>query len=137
MLDNLKGKMAPLLIGAVLVGGLVLMLTGRSNKGSDPGEINIPELSEIAQEGKVLFEENCAACHGENAAGSDVGPSFINRIYRPGHHANGAFVVAATTGVRAHHWRFGNMPPVEGIKPEDVTKIVHYVRELQRANNVF
>ncbi|MHA1546606.1 MAG: c-type cytochrome, partial [Alphaproteobacteria bacterium] len=126
MLEKLKGKIGPLVIGAVLVGGLILMITGRSNNSGQAGPVIIPEFSQVAQAGKVLFDENCAACHGENAAGSENGPSFLNQIYRPGHHANGAFVVAATNGVRAHHWRFGNMPPVEGIKPDDVIKIVHY-----------
>jgi hypothetical protein len=44
--------------------------------------------------------------------------------------------LAVKNGVRAHHWRFGDMPPVEGVSDEDATKIVAYVRELQRANGI-
>ncbi|HBM41471.1 MAG TPA: cytochrome C, partial [Sulfitobacter sp.] len=47
-----------------------------------------------------------------------------------------AFLLAAKQGVRAHHWKFGNMPPVEGVTPGDVKMVVAYVRELQRANGI-
>jgi hypothetical protein len=47
-----------------------------------------------------------------------------------------AFVLAAKQGVRAHHWRFGNMPAVEGVSDEDVLQITDYVRALQRANGI-
>jgi hypothetical protein len=43
---------------------------------------------------------------------------------------------AALNGSRAHHWNFGEMPPVEGIAEQDVTKIVAFVRAVQKANGV-
>ena len=43
---------------------------------------------------------------------------------------------AVARGVRAHHWRFGDMPRVEGLTRGDVAAIVAYVRELQRANGI-
>jgi len=39
--------------------------------------------------------------------------------------------------VRAHHWKFGNMPPVEGIHDEDVIKIIAFVRAVQKENGIF
>lgn len=33
---------------------------------------------------------------------------------------------------RAHHWRFGDMPPVPGVTPDDVAHITAYVRMHQR-----
>jgi hypothetical protein len=47
-----------------------------------------------------------------------------------------SFVLAVKNGVRAHHWRFGDMPPVDGLTQSDVMNIVAYVRELQRANGI-
>jgi hypothetical protein len=47
-----------------------------------------------------------------------------------------AFVLAAQNGVRAHHWKFGNMPRIEGLTQGDVKMVVAYVRELQRANGI-
>ena len=77
--------------------------------------IIIPELSQIAQSGKFAFEDNCAACHGETLAGTDAGPPLIHELYVPGHHGDTAIARAAKNGVTSHHWRFGNMPPVDGI----------------------
>lgn len=47
-----------------------------------------------------------------------------------------SFLMAAQRGVQAHHWRFGNMPPQEGVTQGDVKAIISYVRELQRANGI-
>ncbi|MEO1701085.1 MAG: cytochrome c [Pseudomonadota bacterium] len=95
------------------------------------------DLSADAVAGKRLFEASCAACHGENAAGqADVAPPLIHKIYEPSHHGDESFQRAVAMGVRAHHWRFGNMPAVEGLNRNDVAKIVTYVRELQRANGI-
>ncbi|ESR27461.1 c-type cytochrome [Lutibaculum baratangense] len=99
--------------------------------------VTVPdELSPVAMEGKAVFDENCADCHGANAAGTEQGPPLVHDIYNPGHHANMAFVLAASQGVRAHHWRFGNMPPQPGVTQTEVEKVVQYVRELQQANGI-
>jgi hypothetical protein len=42
-------------------------------------------------------------------------------------------VLAAHNGVRAHHWRSGNMPPQPLVSELEVKAIVRYVRELQKA----
>jgi hypothetical protein len=43
---------------------------------------------------------------------------------------------AVALGVQAHHWRFGNMLAIEGLTRGDVTMIITYIRELQRANGI-
>ena len=68
---------------------------------------------------------------GAGAVGTDDGPTFLDPIYRPGHHADGAFLAAVRLGVRQHHWPFGNMPPQEGLTNQDINNIVAYVRQLQ------
>jgi mono/diheme cytochrome c family protein len=84
-----------------------------------------------------LFTANCALCHGTNADGREgKGPPLIHKIYEPGHHGDASFQSAALNGVRAHHWRFGNMPPVPGIKPKEVDLIIAYVREVQSHNGI-
>lgn len=99
--------------------------------------IKVPNLGEAEKTGSRLFVEKCASCHGLNGVGKKgSGPPLIHPIYRPGHHADISFWLAAKHGVRSHHWRFGNMPPVEGIKKSEVDSIVNYIRVLQRANGI-
>lgn len=112
---------------------------GKAGQGSGAplAEVTVPVLSGVALEGKALFDAHCASCHGENAAGRDgSGPPLIHPIYRPGHHGDASFILAARNGVIAHHWTFGNMPPVEGVDDAQVGRIVAYVRTLQQANGV-
>ncbi|GMR13599.1 MAG: hypothetical protein BMS9Abin29_1811 [Gemmatimonadota bacterium] len=88
------------------------------------------------QKGKELYAAYCATCHGENGGGSAVGPPLMHRFYRPAHHADAAFLIAIKSGVRAHHWRFGNMAPIPGLDAETSGRIVAYVRWLQAENGI-
>jgi len=113
--------------------------TGAVARGEPIVQVSLPaELSSEAQIGKRAFEAKCVQCHGANAAGQNgVAPPLVHKIYEPGHHADLAFLRAAQTGVRAHHWRFGDMPPVEGVTEAEVKYIIRYVRELQKENGIF
>lgn len=112
--------------------------TSEIAQGAAIVEVRLPaELSDDARIGKRVFEAKCAACHGENAAGQNgVAPPLVHQIYRPGHHADMSFVLAAQNGVRSHHWTFGNMPPVEGVTRAEVLYVARYIRELQRENGI-
>ena len=108
-----------------------------TDTGAAMVNVTIPSDLEGVAEGMLAFNENCASCHGENASGSNGnGPPLIHKIYEPGHHGDMSFLLAAKNGTRAHHWKFGNMPPVEDISETDVKKIIAYVRKLQRANGI-
>lgn len=100
--------------------------------------INVPTtLSANAQIGKAAFDAKCDVCHGANAVGrAGVAPPLVHIIYEPSHHADEAFQRAVSLGVRQHHWSFGDMPAIEGLNRGDVTMIIAYVRELQRANGI-
>jgi len=127
-----------ILAGFVTV-SIVLGYLGASEWGRGsvtPVRLIVPVLSHEARAGREAFDRLCAACHGADASGSAAGPPLVHRIYGPGHHADVAFVLAAQRGVRAHHWRFGDMPPVPSARLDDIGLIVRYVRELQRANGI-
>jgi mono/diheme cytochrome c family protein len=136
-MEKLKGKLVPTLLIGVLVGGVMIVINNNtSGKSQYSVQVSVPQFSTVAAEGRDLFNANCSACHGENASGTENGPPLIHNYYKPNHHGDGAFLNAAMKGVRAHHWQFGNMPPVEGMTAPKVLKIVRYVRELQRANGI-
>jgi len=108
-----------------------------SGSGAPLVAVTLPTLSTAEVQGKLKYDQSCASCHGENAAGQDgVAPPLVHRIYEPNHHGDRAFFQAALSGVRAHHWPFGDMPPVAGITQDDVAEIINYVRALQRANGI-
>lgn len=141
---NIKERL-PSLPGLIVMGVLALGLGVIASKfmgGSSSGTgtrvaVKVPELSSGAQQGKSVFDANCAQCHGVNAGGGDNGPPLVHTIYNPGHHADGAFFLATKKGVRQHHWKFGNMAPLPMLKDKEITDIILYVRELQQANGIF
>lgn len=112
--------------------------TSTIEDGDPIANVRVPaQLSPEGEIGKRVFEAKCAVCHGKNAAGQNgIAPPLVNKIYEPGHHADEAFQRAAFNGVTAHHWNFGNMPPIEGLTRADVQYVARYVRELQRENGI-
>jgi mono/diheme cytochrome c family protein len=82
--------------------------------------------------GKVLFANHCAGCHGGDLKGSEKGPPLLHKVYEPSHHADAAFQLAVANGVRAHHWKFGDMAAVKAVTPDDVAHITAFVRMEQR-----
>jgi mono/diheme cytochrome c family protein len=124
---------------AVAAAGLYFWSSSGSSDGtgSSLAEVKVPELGIREQAGMEVFNEVCAVCHGENAAGRDgAGPPLVHVIYEPNHHGDGSFQLAVKNGVRAHHWPFGNMPPQPQVSENEVDRVTAYVRALQRANGI-
>lgn len=89
------------------------------------------------KDGEIKFNAFCSPCHGAQGTGSAQGPPLVHKIYEPNHHADFAFQRAAAQGVKAHHWKFGDMPKIKGVTPDDVTQIIGYIRWLQRQAGIF
>lgn len=83
--------------------------------------------------GAEAYAEHCASCHGTDLRGTGQGPPHLSQVYEPGHHPDWSFEVAIRDGVRAHHWDFGDMAPVEGLSDTEIDDIIAYVRAVQRA----
>lgn len=86
--------------------------------------------------GKKIFAKSCVSCHGADLNGSDKGPTLIHKYYEPGHHSDQSFYRAVASGVKQHHWNFGDMPAVAEVTPRDTKKIIDYVRWVQRQNGI-
>lgn len=124
-------------LAAVLLLSLTLGIANANATEHVVADVKQPELSGKAAFGKLAYDRFCIECHGQNVAGSEKGPSFLHRVYHPGHHSDRAFYLAVAQGARAHHWPFGNMPPVEGVTEQQVGMIIEYVRAMQKANGIF
>lgn len=131
-------KRPAIVIAGMVATALALIVWNAPVRAASDGNatITMPKLSMKAAAGKVAYDKNCAQCHGENTIGTDKGPTFIHRVYNPGHHGDGAFVRAAKKGTRQHHWPFGDMPLQPQVSDREIERIILYVREMQRANGI-
>lgn len=138
------GRLSVLGATVLAIAGILMACGGQAVDPSEYGGAAVDltlvtdvELSPGAEAGEAVFAGNCAACHGAGAAGTYAGPTLIHRLYHPNHHSDGSIRLAALSGVRQHHWNFGDMPPVAGISPAQIEQVICYVREIQFANGVF
>ncbi len=106
-------------------------VAGQIAEASSP---NVPANFKLNQ---LMYGKFCASCHGVDLKGTKKGPPFLHRVYHPGHHGDGSFFLAAKRGVRAHHWKFGNMPPVPEANEGIIASIVKYVRYVQKQAGLF
>lgn len=86
--------------------------------------------------GMKKYDAMCTSCHGKWGEGSNEGPPLLHPYYKSSHHSDASFHRAIMKGAKAHHWKFGDMPPVKGVTPEDVKSITLFVRWLQRQKGI-
>ncbi len=120
--------------GAVALAFLILLPAPPAD--AETVSVDLPKLTPEAAAGGQIFVKNCSQCHGFIAGGTDKGPPLIHKIYEPSHHGDFSFFRAVKQGTRAHHWPYGDMPPQPQVTEEDVTAIVTFIREVQRANGI-
>ena len=123
-------------ISGGVIAVVAALIFSRTSPNKTQKTVAQPSLTNQAVEGYTIYNANCSTCHGLNGAGTNKGPPFVHKIYEPNHHGDASFHQAVKNGVRAHHWPFGNMPPVPNVSDDDVALIVTYIRELQRANGI-
>jgi mono/diheme cytochrome c family protein len=100
-------------------------------------DLPVPKPPAALARGEALYNTTCSACHGAGARGTAKGPPFLDKVYEPNHHADIAFYRAPEMGVRAHHWKFGDMPKLPGVTQDDLAKIIPYIRWLQKQAGIF
>ena len=117
----------------LLVMGLMTLIINTASATENQEGFKVPFSYGL---GKNLFENNCSACHGKWGKGSPIGPPLMHQFYRPSHHPDSLFNRAALDGARAHHWKFGDMPPAPGVDRAKLDKIIPYIRWLQEQNGI-
>ena len=88
-------------------------------------------------QGKSDYQSYCMKCHGKKILGTAIGPSLLDDVYKPSHHADLSFYFAVKNGVRQHHWKFGDMPTIAGLAPQRVGDIISYIRWMQKTNKLY
>jgi len=81
--------------------------------------------------GHEVYAEKCSSCQGIDLRGTERGPSHLSIVYEPDHHSDESFRRAILDGVPQHHWTFGAMPAIGGVRDADVTAVIAYVRAVQ------
>jgi mono/diheme cytochrome c family protein len=124
--------MSPRKLGLVACCALLLAACGGGD-GNGGGGTND---SALVEQGEGVFQQNCSHCHGIDLRGTGAGPPLLHPFYAPNHHADQAFYSAVRNGVKAHHWEFGDMPPVQGITDDEIAAVVAYVRATQESEGI-
>src|SRR5690606_30867472 len=112
-------------------GPLVALLAGALAGVVSCGDDSSGASGGASARGEERYEESCAACHGADLRGTGRGPAHLSVVYEPDLHSDDAFRSAVRSGARAHHWDFGDMPPVPGLDDDEIDAIIAYVREVQ------
>jgi mono/diheme cytochrome c family protein len=120
----------------VLLSTLFLVNHTHADHKESHVDVEVGHLSSTASKGQVVFNTNCASCHGIDAAGGIGGPPLIHNIYNPGHHSNASFIRAVRNGVKQHHWQFGDMPPQKHVAFGDMVFLMKFIREIQQQNGI-
>jgi mono/diheme cytochrome c family protein len=127
----------PLALGLALLAAATACDGAGQERAQLASRVALPANAEERARGEALYLRHCVQCHGPEASGTERGPPLVHRVYEPRHHSDYAFILAIRQGVRAHHWRFGDMPPVEGITDEEAWLVIAYLRDLQQAAGIF
>ncbi len=128
-----------ILFGTFVIMPIVLQGCDMPDPETVRANLHLPPPDFVGNEviGQQLFVANCARCHGANGQGTNQGPPLLDKTYRPGHHPDIAIHMAVKNGAKQHHWAFGDMPPIEGLSPEDVGHMVTYIRIEQKKAGIF
>ena len=122
---------------AFFLGVVVAVLACGSSTVNDVAPpVDATSQDATVYDGEESFQNRCAVCHGQQADGTAAGPPLVNRLYEIGHHPNFSFHNAVNKGVTAHHWNFGDMPPIPNVEHAETDAIICHVRDLQRTEGI-
>ena len=126
----------------IVIGVLAVALVGAiafafsASQGQQVSGTAGPRDAALIAQGRALYATHCALCHGADLKGTSTGPPFLHVTYAPNHHGDESFQRAVAAGVTAHHWSFGDMPPLAHLTRDEVNAVVAFIRGQQRLNGI-
>lgn len=132
---SLRRRLLALLLGLVCAAaGVAVGVTAHAQAPAfDPAQTPPPLDSPLAAVGQTLYQQNCAACHGDSGQGD--GPTAAELAAAPPSFADPAFAAGKTPAEWFHVTKFGrmeNMMPPWGqrLSDEQIWQAVYYVWSL-------
>jgi len=120
---------------------LIIVLTAgtlwKREKISLKATPHFPELTVSGKLGRIIVNEQCAECHGEDATGnSRNGPPLMHPMYREEIFPDFHFRRVLKEGRPSRAWQFGPMPAQPQLSDEDITNVIAFIREVHDATGV-
>lgn len=126
--SSLRSQLVTVVCALMVIGA---GLTGCGTGGGDSDTAADATRASSGGKGAQVYARSCAQCHGADLRGTTRGPSQFSEVYEPGHHPDASYRSAIVNGVAAHHWAFGDMPPVEGLDGTEIDAVIAYIRGRQ------
>lgn len=119
-------SLAPLIVALAMASSAV----GAAQTNPEPRPPGVNDSS--ITRGRSLFHgsANCAACHGDEARGTDEGPPLTGGLWLHGPGTYGWLVEQIKRGIPAHHTLSGKPMPMRGwanMPDEDVRAVAAYI----------
>lgn len=109
----------------------------KEERRSVTATITIPQLGQLEQRGRKLFNGTCAECHGADArGGSKSGPPLMHPYYRSKLISDDDIRRIIRLGAPQRLWKFGFMPSQPDIDPAEAEAIVAFYNALRGANGL-
>lgn len=131
------GTMSKVVIAGLIAifGTMLTLLSSAAHEGHGPmPKARIPfVMSPDARAGSKIYNSECAACHGRLLDGTHKGPPML--AYESAFHPDPDFVAAIKSGVKQHHWSFGDMLPIKSLTDDEIRRVIIYIRKVQAYND--
>jgi mono/diheme cytochrome c family protein len=103
--------------------------------GSSEESLKVAMTPEAVSAGHILYQQDCAACHG--ATGQGNGPAAVALATKPRDHTNGAYMDKLTNRHLYNVIKMGGgmygypaMPAQPQLKDEEITQLIAFMRSL-------
>jgi mono/diheme cytochrome c family protein len=110
---------------------VVVLALGACGGGGQPEDL--PTGAALLAQGRDVYTNACATCHGDALGGTTAGPPLLAELYAPGQLSDEAMATAIVDGAPQQYWTFGPMPGVGGLSDVDIAAVIAFVRDEQRA----